>query len=200
MSRTVIGHSRIFPRRIGNAASGCSTAVAQFHSPFYGCVVLSSLHLSLYFYAVRQRALGNEYLRPTSPRPGVPVRENLRVPNSRRSCRRNSLRIKLQIYSTAAPCLRVHLAFLMNEIWRTYSTGDLVHVSRTRREFRTSFEETGIESIPPDLESRSQVFGATPEVDGAGVHRRRGFQRQNWIGEFVRTRLEPTAGARLFDC
>lgn len=77
MSRTVIEHSGISPRRIGHGKRNIPTAVAQFYSSFYGPVLaLLSLTLpSLYFCAVRQRAVGNEYLRCTSPRPGVPARE-----------------------------------------------------------------------------------------------------------------------------
>lgn len=60
---------------------------------------------SIFVHCATQRALGNEYLRRASLRPGVPARKpplyRIHGVLLRRS---NSLRIKLQIYNTAVPC------------------------------------------------------------------------------------------------
>lgn len=63
---------------------------------------------------------------------------------------------------------RVHLAFFMNENWRTYTAATIVHVSCTRPEFvRLPKKLTWTLDTPPDLVSRSQVLEVTPEVNGA---------------------------------
>lgn len=161
MSRTVIGHSRIFPSRIGTREADVRPRLRNF-TALLAMSLCPRSHPFPYFCTVRQRALGNEYLWPTSPRPWVPARENLRVPNSRHSRRRNSLRIKLQIYSTAAPCLRVQRT--SRSSWMRSGeriTLAIVHISCTRLEFRTLLGENryGRLDTSPDLESRSQVFG-----------------------------------------
>lgn len=199
MSRTVIEHSGISPRRIGHGKRNIPTAVAQFYSSFYGPVLaLFSLTLpSLYFCAVRQRAVGNEYLRCTSPRPGVPARETSAYHTEFTALPPPQLatyKVTNLQYCCAAPYRACKFAFFMNENWRTYTAATIVHVTW----IPTSSEETHMDVR---YSSWSHVsisgFGSHSRSEWIDVYRRRGFRIKCWIvlGNLIRTRLKPLQSA-----
>jgi len=167
----------------------------NFTALFYGCAALCpSFPHSIFALYDNVRWEMNIYdARP--PRPVSPRGKNLRVPNSRRSRRRNSLRIKLQIYGTAAP----HRAARAPRVSSWMRTGErtapaIVHVSCTRPEFvrlpRKPIWTLDSPSREPSPKWMEQHLSA------------QGFRHQTLdrIGKPVRTRLERSAIIWLLDC
>lgn len=103
----------------------------------------------------------------------------------------HSLRIKLQIYSTAAPCLRVHLAFFMNENWRTYNTGDHARFAHESARDLNSYAFRGnrvcMLDTPSDLcQILVSGFESHPQSGWGNVYRRRGLRHQIGSGNLYK--------------
>lgn len=190
MSRTVIGHSRIFPCRIGNAGSGCFDRGCAISQPFLW-LCRSVLAPSLSPFLCCTTTCAGKWIftihipKAGGPREGKPPRTKFTalLPPQLATYKVTNLQYRCAMPARAPRVPHEwDLANVQHRRSCTFPARDLNSV-------RLSGEPVWmLDPSRPISRISISAFRSHPQSD---VYRRRGFPASNWIGDFVRTRLEP---------